>query len=282
MYTTLISAADLAARIDDPALVIVDVRHDLSRPEHWGEEQYRAAHLPNARFVHLDRDLSAAKNGRNGRHPLPGREHAAALFGRLGIGADTQVVAYDQNAGMFAARLWWMLRWLGHVNAAVLDGGYDHWVRSGHAVDADDPAVAARTFTAHAGLPTASVQDVLDSLPTHSRFIVDARAPERFRGEVEPLDPVAGHIPGAHNWPHARNTRPDGTFRPSAELAAGFAEFLGPVPPETVVHQCGSGVTACQNILAMMHAGYPATALFPGSWSEWVADRSRPAATGKT
>jgi thiosulfate/3-mercaptopyruvate sulfurtransferase len=280
MYRTLISTDALAAAIDDPSFVVVDVRHDLMQPDHWGEDQYRAAHLPHARFTHLDRDLSAQKTGRNGRHPLPAPAEAAALFGHLGIDAHKQVIAYDQNSGMYASRLWWMLRWLGHDNVAVLDGGFDKWSREHRGVSAEIPGAAPVAFVIGATLPTASVQDVLDSLPTHARFIVDARSPERYRGEVEPMDPVAGHIPGAHNWPYGRNLNPDNTFKSQAELAAGFAEFLGPTPPERVVHQCGSGVTACHNILAMVHAGYPQTALFPGSWSEWVADRSRPIATG--
>lgn len=280
MYTTLISTAELAARIDDPTFVVVDVRHDLAQPDHWGHDQYLQAHLPRARFVHLDRDLSALKNGRNGRHPLPSPADAAALFGRLGIGAGTQVVAYDQDTNMYASRLWWMLHWLGHEAAAVLDGGIARWLREQRPVTRELPDVQPATFTPGKILPTASVQDMLDSLPTHSRFIIDARAPERYRGEVEPLDPVAGHIPGAHNWPYARNLNADGTFKSPDALAAAFAEYLGPTPPDRIVHHCGSGVTACHNILAMMRAGYPLTALYPGSWSEWVSDRTRPIATG--
>jgi thiosulfate/3-mercaptopyruvate sulfurtransferase len=280
MFTTLIGTSDLSARLDDPSFVIVDTRHDLMQPEHWGEDQYRASHLPRAHFAHLDRDLSGMKTGRNGRHPLPAQKDAASLFGRFGIDASTQVVVYDQTTGMFAARLWWMLRWLGHDAVAVLDGGFDKWVREGGPLTSAVPDPAPRSFVIGRTLPTASVEDVLQSLPTHSRFLVDARSPERFRGEVEPMDPVAGHIPGARNWSHLRNLKADGTWKPGPALAAAFAEFLGPTPPERVVHQCGSGVTACHNILAMMHAGYPATTLYPGSWSEWVADRTRPVATG--
>ncbi len=280
VHDTLVSTDTLAAHIDDPAWVVVDVRHDLMLPDDWGREQYRAGHLPRAQFVHLDRDLSAPKTGRNGRHPLPSPDDAAALFGRLGIGDGVQVVAYDQSSNMYASRLWWMLRWLGHPRAAVLDGGFDKWVREKRTVVTDVSEPRAAQFSPGTMLPTASVQDVLDSLPTHARFIIDARAPERYRGQVEPMDLVAGHIPGAHNWPFARNLNPDGTFKPAAELAASFAEFLGPTPPSRIVHQCGSGVTACHNILAMVRAGYPLTALYPGSWSEWVADRTRPVATG--
>lgn len=280
MYSTLIATQALARHLDDPSFVVVDVRHDLAQPEGWGESQYRAGHLPGARFIHLDRDLSAPKTGRNGRHPLPSPDTLAALFSRMGVGPATQVVAYDQGSGMYAARLWWMLRWLGHDAVAVLDGGYAKWVAETLPVDGRVPAPQPAPFTIGTRLATASVQDVLDSLASHARFIIDARAPERFRGETEPLDPVAGHIPGAHNFPFGRNLRPDGTFRAPAELAADYGALLGGTPPAQVIHQCGSGVTACHNLLAMAVAGYPLTTLYPGSWSEWVADRDRPVATG--
>jgi thiosulfate/3-mercaptopyruvate sulfurtransferase len=280
VYSTLIATDTLAAHLDDPSFVVVDVRHDLAQPDDWGETQYKAGHLPGARFVHLDRELSAARNGRNGRHPLPRPEEAAALFGRLGIGANTQVVVYDQNSGMYASRLWWMLRWLGHDAAAVLDGGMAKWEREGRSLSTDVPSPRPVTFSLRTPLATANAQDVLDSLAGKSRFIIDGRAPERFRGEVEPMDPVAGHIPGAHNWPYMHNIGPDGTFKPAAELAAGFAAFLGATPTTAVIHQCGSGVTACHNVLAMAVAGYPLTTLYPGSWSEWVADPGHPVATG--
>lgn len=280
MHSTLISTATAAALLADPAVVVCDVRHDLAQPDHWGETQYRAGHLPGARFVHLDRDLSAPRNGHNGRHPLPGPGDAAALFGRLGIGTGTQVIAYDQNNGMYASRLWWMLRWLGHDAVAVLDGGIAKWQREGRPLSTAVPAPHPAPFSMRTPLATASAQDVLDSLAAHSRFIIDARPPERFRGDIEPMDPVAGHIPGAHNWPYAQNVGSDGVFKPRAELAAGFAAFLGATPPSAVIQQCGSGVTACHNVLAMAVAGYPLTTLYPGSWSEWVADAGRPVATG--
>ena len=195
-----------------------------------------AAHVPGARFVHLDRDLSAPKTGRNGRHPLPAPADAAALFGRLGIDAGKQVVAYDQDANLYASRLWWMLRWLGHDAVAVLDGGFAQWRRENRPRDrTDSPGAAPATFTPGVTLPTASVQDVLDSLPTRSRFIVDARAPERFRGEVEPLDPVAGHIPGAHNWPYGRNLNADGTFKSPAALRGRIRRV--PRPDAAATHR---------------------------------------------
>ncbi len=280
MFTTLISTTDLAARIGTPDIAVVDVRHDLAQPDAWGEAQYRAAHLPGAVFAHLDRNLSAPRTGRNGRHPLPLPEDCAALFGRLGIGATTQVVAYDQTSGMYASRLWWMLRWLGHDAAAVLDGGYDQWVREGQPVTADAAAASVTTFTARRTGGIVDADTVEASLGTGSLLLVDARAPERFRGEVEPLDPVAGHIPGAVNRPFGGNLGPDGRFKPAAALRGEFEALLAGRSASTVVHQCGSGVSACHNALAMEFAGLPGARLYPGSWSEWCADPSRPVARG--
>ncbi len=279
-FTTIVSAADLASQLGSPGLVLVDVRHDLAQPDAWGEAQYRAAHIPGAVFAHLDRDLSAAKTGRNGRHPLPSPEAAAAAFGRLGIDAGKQVVAYDQGGGMFASRLWWMLRWLGHERVAVLDGGFDAWVRDGRPVEAAVPAVRAATFVPRPAPIAVDAAFLLARLSDPSLLVLDARAPERFRGDVEPLDPVAGHIPGAVNRPFGRNLGPDGRFKPAEALRAEFAAVLGALPPAAVVHQCGSGVTACHNALAMEIAGLPGARLYPGSWSEWCADPARPVARG--
>jgi len=281
MLTTLISTADLAARLGAPDLAIVDVRHELSQPDAWGAEQYAAGHVPGARFAHLDRDLSAPKTGRNGRHPLPTPEACAAVFGRLGIGAGTQVVCYDQQPGMYASRLWWMLRWLGHDAVAILDGGWARWIAEGRPVATAVPPPGKATFTPRASAAGAvAVEAVAASLPSRSLLLLDARAPERFRGETEPLDPVAGHIPGATNRPYAQNLNPDGTFKSATTLRAEFGALIGDRPLGTVVHQCGSGVTACHNLLAMEIAGLAGTKLYPGSWSEWVADRTRPVATG--
>jgi len=280
MHTTLMSTADLAARLGDPAVVVVDVRHDLGKPPAWGEEQYRLAHIPGARFASLDRDLAAPKTGRNGRHPLPSPEDAARTFGRLGIGADTQVVAYDGGASTYAVRLWWMLRWLGHDAAAVLDGGFDKWTREGRPVTAEAPVVKPRELPIRHVGHVLTAADVARAVPERSLTLVDARSPERYRGETEPLDPVAGHIPGAFNRPYPRNLNPDLTFKPADVLRREFAELLGATPLERVVHYCGSGVTACHNALAMELAGLPGTRLYPGSWSEWSADSAHPVATG--
>ena len=206
-FTTLISTAELGARLADPSLVIVDVRHDLAQPERWGEDAYRQGHLPGARFAHIDRDLSAPKTGRNGRHPLPDAQACARVFGRLGIDATKEVVAYDQGTGMYAARLWWMLRSLGHEAAAVLDGGFAAWTREGRPVTTEIPEFRETSFVAR-GLPaTVDASAIAANLATRSFVLLDARARERYRGDVEPLDPVAGHIPGARQSAISRQPR---------------------------------------------------------------------------
>jgi thiosulfate/3-mercaptopyruvate sulfurtransferase len=280
MLRTLISTDDLAARIGAPDLVVCDARHDLTQPDAWGETQYREGHIPGALFVHLDRDLSARKSGTNGRHPLPSPETAAVLFGRLGIAEGKQVVAYDQGSGAFAARLWWMLRWLGFDAVAVLDGGYAKWTAESHPVSTEIPTPVTEEFVIRRVTPTVNASGVMASLARRGLLLIDARAPERFRGETEPLDPVAGHIPGARNRSYTQNLNSDGTFKHAAFLRAEFGAVLDGASEETVVHQCGSGVTACHNVLAMEIAGYKPTRLYPGSWSEWVADPARPIAVG--
>ncbi len=280
MFRTLISTADLAASLDDPLLVIVDVRHDLMQPDTWGEAQYRAGHIPGAQFAHLDRDLSARKTGTNGRHPLPAPAAAAAMFGRFGIDASKQVVTYDQGGGMFAARAWWMLRWLGHDAVALLDGGFAKWTREGRPVTTELPEARAASFEIRGVGSTVSADDVLASLADRSLVLLDARTPERFRGETEPMDPVAGHIPGARNRPYAQNLTADLTWKKAAALRDEFDALLATTPPAQVVNHCGSGVTACHNLLAMEVAGLAGSRLYPGSWSEWCADPARPVARG--
>lgn len=279
IFRTLISTDDLETRLAQPDFVVCDVRHDLARPA-WGREQYDAGHIPGAVFVDLDHDLSAPLTGRNGRHPLPTPEVAAAAFGRLGIGPGKQVIAYDQAGGAFAARLWWMLQWLGFEAAAVLDGGYAKWTGEGRAVSTEASEPAAAKFVIRRVTPTVNASGVMASLARQALVILDARAPERFRGEKEPLDPVAGHIPGARNRPYTQNLNADGTFKHAAFLRAEFGAVLDGASEDLVVHQCGSGVTACHNILAMEIAGLHGTRLYPGSWSEWCADPSRPVEVG--
>ncbi|MCC6195871.1 MAG: sulfurtransferase [Burkholderiales bacterium] len=279
MFRTLISTADLDARLAQPDLVICDVRHDLAKPG-WGRGQYDAGHLPGAVFVHLDHDLSGTLTGSNGRHPLPTPESAATTFGRLGIGPGKQVIAYDQAGGAFAARLWWMLQWLGFEAAAVLDGGYAKWIGERRVVSADPVKPVPARFAIKRVTPTVNAAGVMASLARQTLVILDARAPERFRGEQEPLDPVAGHIPGARNRPYTQNLTADGTFKHPTFLRAEFGAVLDGASEDVVVHQCGSGVTACHNILAMEVAGLHGTRLYPGSWSEWSADPARPVEVG--
>jgi thiosulfate/3-mercaptopyruvate sulfurtransferase len=279
-YDTLISTGTLAQHLADPAFVVVDCRHDLSDVD-AGERAYRSAHLPGAVFLHLDRDLSGVKTGRNGRHPLPEVGMLAATFGAAGIDATRQVVAYDQNNGVWASRLWWLLRWLGHDAVAVLDGGVDKWRAEGRPLTDAPSAQRASTFVPGQAARTASANEVMRHLADDSLFVLDARAAERFRGDVEPIDPVAGHIPGARNRPYTDNLSVEGTFKSAAQLHAEYAALLAGVPPRAVVHQCGSGVTACHNVLAMSIAGLAGSRLYPGSWSEWVSDPARPVARGR-
>ena len=279
-WTTLVSATDLAAALGSPTLVVVDVRHDLGSPERWGEAAYRAGHIPGAVFAHLDRDLSAPKTGRNGRHPLPAVAAAAATFGGIGVDAGKQVVAYDQGTGMYAARLWWMLRWLGHDAVAVLDGGFAAWQAAGLAIETVARAGRAVTFVPKPRDAIVDAAQVEANLRTRELLLLDARAPERYRGEVEPLDPAAGHIPGALNRPFAANLEANGRFKSPEALRSELNAVLRGHAPEKVAHQCGSGVSACHNILASAHAGMSEGRLYPGSWSEWSADPARPVERG--
>jgi thiosulfate/3-mercaptopyruvate sulfurtransferase len=278
---TLISIEELrAAQAAGTDLRIVDTGFDLADVE-AGRRAFAAGHLPGSVYLHLDADLSGPKTGRNGRHPLPPREAFAATLGRIGITPSTRVVALDRHGGVYAARLWWMLRWIGHADAAVLDGGVDAWVAAGGALVADDGAspVAAAPYPQCSPLTTQVDADALAKDIGRLR-VVDARAAERFRGEVEPIDAVAGHIPGAFNRFHRHNLERDGRFKSAAQLREEFDTLLGGDAPGAVAHQCGSGVTACHNLLAMEHAGLVGSALYPGSWSEWSSDPERPIARG--
>lgn len=278
-FTTLISADELRALQADggQAPVIVDCGFDLVDTE-AGERAWREAHVAGSSYLHLDRDLSGAKTGRNGRHPLPERATFAATLGRLGITPATQVIALDRQGGPYAARLWWMLRWLGHEAVAVLDGGHDAWQAAGGAVDAEPPAQrAAAPYPERAPLAGSTSADALAAQLGRVR-LVDARAGERFRGEVEPLDKAAGHIPGAINRFFKDNLEVGGRFKPADQLRREFEALLGRDAAAQTVHQCGSGVTACHNLLAMEHAGLTGSRLYPGSWSEWSADPVRPIA----
>lgn len=278
-YRTIVSAEELQRDLADPALVIFDCRHELMNPD-AGAGAYAQSHLPGARFAHSETDLAGPKTGRNGRHPLPDPQ---AFMGWLGgSGADTakQIIAYDFATGSSAARLWWLLRWVGHERAAVLDGGWEGWVKAGLPVTPDPPRIAATTFAGEPRPIWVDVGFVSSHLGDPSVVVLDARTPERFQGLTEPIDPVAGHIPGARNRLFKDNLTADGRFRPAQELRQAFMGVLGAAGPEHVVHQCGSGVSACSNLLAMEIAGLKGSRLYPGSWSEWVADPSRPVAKG--
>lgn len=278
-WTTLVSAQDLAAHLGKPGLVLVDCRHALSDVD-AGEAAWARGHLPGAGHAHLERDLSRPGPASEGRHPMPTEAQFAALLGRLGITPGDQVVAYDEDSGaMAAARFWWLLRLFGHARVAVLDGGFAHWRALGLPVDTREPTPVPAYpghFDRDAYLSTPQVQARLGEAPG---WLLDARSPERFRGEVEPLDPVAGHIPGAGNRPFPANLS-EGRFQPPDELLRQFTHLLQGRKPEDVVLSCGSGVTACHNLLAMEHAGLHGARIYPASWSGWVADRSRPVATG--
>lgn len=277
-FTTLISPEALLPRLDDPLLAVVDCRFDLADGAR-GERDYRAGHIPGAVYAHLDEDLSGPITPASGRHPLPQPEVFRQWLGDHGIGNASQVVAYDDTGGSMAVRVWWLLRWLGHYRAAVLDGGWQRWMSAGLPVTREIPPVQPAAF---AGVPDMSLVVTTQALlaPEPGRQLVDVRTAGRFRGEQEPIDPVAGHIPGAANLPLQRNLGPDGRFLPAAELLELYGPLARGRRPEDVVFMCGSGVTACHGILAMTVAGLPGARLYAGSWSEWIRDPARPVATG--
>lgn len=276
MFTTLISHDELARHLDDAEWIVCDCRHDLADYE-AGRRAYAQGHIPGARFVHLDEDLSGPKTGVNGRHPLPHPLTLALRLGALGIDSDKQIVAYDASGGCFAARMWWMLRWVGHTRVAVLDGGWQAWSGAGHPVAAERPSVRHTTYTLRPQ-PDLAVDSVYVAahLDDTEVALIDARSAERFHGKGETLDPVAGHIPGAINRFFQLNLDAKGCFKPPDDLRSELVGVLRDCDPRGVIHQCGSGVTACHNLLAMEHAGLTGSRLYPGSWSEWVSDRSRP------
>jgi thiosulfate/3-mercaptopyruvate sulfurtransferase len=260
--------------------VLADCRYDL-QSDHWGERQYLDAHIPGASYVSLPSDLSGAPTGMNGRHPLPSFDAMTATFSRLGVTTDRQVVAYDQDSGMFASRLWWMLRYAGHAHVAVLDGGWAKWTAEGRATRGGNEVGSAGMFVPHwQSQSTLDVKAVSAAYRDPNLLLLDARAPERFEGRVEPLDRLPGHIPGAANRPYRTNLASDNTLLPPAALRDGFLRDLQGHSPAQAVMYCGSGVSACHNLLAMEHAGLPGARLYAGSWSEWSADPDRPVETG--
>ena len=284
-FHTLISAQNLQLHLHDPNWVVIDCRHELSDPA-AGRTAYAADHIPGALFAHLDTDLAgdtSAADGRfRGRHPLPDIDRFIDTLRRLGINQASQVIAYDAHGGMFAARLWWMLRWVGHESVAVLDGGLAAWIADGGALSSALPTARPGDIVLKPTLTsTVGVNDLLANLTSQSDdavTVVDARAPDRYRGENETLDPLGGHIPGAKNRFFKDNLQANGRFKPAAQLRADFSSLI-PVPQRSAM-QCGSGVTACHNLLALEVAGLHGAALYPGSWSEWCSDATRPLARG--
>lgn len=276
-YTTLVDVATLRAHLADPAWLVVDVRHQLADPGH-GQRAYSERHIPGAVFLHCDRDLSGPLTGRNGRHPLPDPVRLAQRLGEIGIGPETQVVVYDDAQGMIAGRLWWLLRWLGHDPVALLDGGLQAWQAAGGLLTPAPPTLTPCNFVARPQDWLVDAAGVLERVDTPQMHLVDARSPDRFRGENESIDPVGGHIPGAVNRFFRDNLQADGRFKPAAELRAEWLAVLAGSPPDQVVHQCGSGISACHNLVAMEIAGLPGSRLYAGSWSEWCADPGRPVA----
>jgi thiosulfate/3-mercaptopyruvate sulfurtransferase len=281
MFNTLVSVADLQAHLFDHDWCVVDCRHDLADFT-AGWTAYQAGHIPGATFAHIEEDLSGAKTGKNGRHPLPAPADLVAVLQEWGISNDTQVVAYDAQGGQFAGRLWWLMRWLGHARVAVLDGGWQAWLAATQWPSQEEADRQLGTFKAGTSLvPTVDAATVAARLLQPATPLLDARAPERFEGRVEPIDPVAGHVPGALNrfW-QSNLVEPGGCFKDGATLRREFEALLAGRAPQALTHTCGSGVTAAHNVLAMEIAGLPGSALYPGSWSEWIADPAHPVATG--
>ncbi len=275
MHSTLIAVVELRRLIDADAVRVIDCRYDLGAPS-AGRNAYRLGHIPGAVYADLAEDLSGPVDSDRGRHPLPSLEAMCETFSRLGISATQQVVVYDDTGGMIAARAWWMLRYLGHDGTALLDGGWGAWQASGAASEVGENTLARTEFS---GSPRSPYLVTIDQI-SRPEQLIDARDPKRYRGEVEPLDPRAGHIPGAKNHFFRDNLDGDGFFRAPAELKQAFQGSLGTLPGYESVHYCGSGVSACHNVLAQMHAGLDEPRLYCGSWSEWCADPDRPAAVG--
>lgn len=281
MFELLISAEQVQANLGHEDWLILDVRHDLANHQ-AGRLAYEQGHIPGAVFLDHEVDLAAPKTGLNGRHPLPGRHELAQLLQQKGLRDGMQVVVYDAQSSLFASHMWWMLRWLGHPQVAILDGGWQAWQQLGGAEESGPaqpvPASAELSVPEQAAMPTVQTEQVLKNLSKPIFTVLDARAAERYRGDVEPMDPVAGHIPDALNRSHLNNLGEQGRFKPADQLRQEFQDVLGTISAEMVVHQCGSGITACHNLFAMELAGLSGSSIYPGSWSEWVSDASRPVA----
>jgi len=276
---TLIDARTLAACLEAPELRVFDCRFDLARPD-YGARAYAEEHIPGAVYADLNRDLSAPVRSGSGRHPLPDPGEFEARLRAWGVNQDSAVVAYDDNSGMYASRLWWMLRWLGHRNVAVLEGGLRRWRRLDLPLTETVRVPIPGNFQARPQSGLVATADAVARAAGGEVLLLDARAPERYRGEVEPIDRVAGHVPGARNHHYERSLGADGGFLPRDALRPGLLASLGGAAPEDAIIMCGSGVSACHLLLAMDHAGLGGARLYPGSWSEWSSDPARPVRTG--
>lgn len=284
MTRVIVDVDELKQKIADPNWVVVDCRFSLDRPE-LGKELYLQSHIPKSRYADLDKGLSGAVTPSTGRHPLPQPDVFVSCLEQWGIGESTHVVAYDQMGGPFAARFWWLMRWIGHRHAYVLDGGFDAWVKKGESTTSELPSIAATTRARPAKLCEemwVTTDELKSELESGEVMLVDARDSRRFRGEIEPIDPVAGHVPGAVNIPFQGNMKETGGLLDASRLHDRFARVLGPVDPHSVIHMCGSGVTACHNVLAMELAGLPGSRLYAGSWSEWIRNSNNPVAVGES
>ena len=276
-FTTLVSPDQLAQHLHDPQWVVFDCRFALTRTES-GRQAYAKAHIPGARYGHLNEDLAGAITPGSGRHPLPDPALLARKLGRWGVDESKQVAVYDDSSGSMAVRMWWLLRWLGHDAVALLDGGFPSWAKQGRELSAEIPLIHPTEFhPVRNDSMWVDSGDVLEAL-RNGKVVIDARAEERYSGLIEPLDKVAGHIPGSINAPFEDNLDLRGNFLPAAELRAHYASLLHAARPDEVIHLCGSGVTACHNLLALEIAGMPGGKLYAGSWSEWITDPSRPIA----
>ncbi len=280
-HQLLIDTSALAAHLQEPGWVLLDCRFDLADTAR-GEREHAVSHIPGAHYAHMDRDLSDSITPESGRHPLPDPGRLRAWLGRHGIGEGVQVVAYDDSGGSMAVRIWWLLRWMGHTEVAVLDGGWQAWCGDGLPLEYQAPELpgAAELRGEPDDGMLLSTRQVMENLETRQWLLLDARTGERFRGEQEPIDPVAGHIPGSRSHPLQTNLGPDGRFRSAAELHAAYRACIGSHSHDRLACLCGSGVSACHNLLAMELAGFRGVRLYAGSWSEWIRDSQRPVAVG--
>ena len=280
-FTTLVSTEQLAQQLDDPNWIVFDCRFTLTNTE-AGRSAYRQGHIPGARYVHLDEDMSSAITPASGRHPLPEVQVFADKLSRWGVDSRKQVVVYDDSFGSMAVKMWWLLRWLGHDNVALLNGNWQLWVKHKLPVTTELSKIIPAHFEPHVRSELlVDTEEVDFARRERCSVLIDARSEQRFSGEQEPLDKVAGHIPGALNWVYEENLDFDGTYLPADELKEAYINLMHGLKPQQVIHTCGSGVTACHNMLAMEIAGLHGSKLYAGSWSEWITDPKRPVATGE-